>query len=165
MSKRSFTLACLFVISLNIVDLFNTIALAIEPADKFDIAFNRAAKNVKIEHRAGKSVCNTVTCEFELKPSGKLSVVYEGKNKIVNEIAFYFPPEARSGSDVSDVLHAMIDFISKDQPKNIRDGVRLYMIERAGGPARDAEYQLGKWRYVLRPNDGRDVRLYIRALN
>lgn len=140
-------------------------ALALEPADRFDRDFNRAAKTANIQHRAGKAGCNAATCDFVLKPSGRLSVVYEGDRKKVGEFAFYFPPEARSGSDVIDVLGAMIELLAKDQPRATREGARLHLIESAAGTARDGEFRLGRWSYVLRPNDGRDVRLYIRSID
>ncbi|KAF0231668.1 MAG: hypothetical protein FD175_576 [Beijerinckiaceae bacterium] len=138
---------------------------ALEPAPRFDRDFNRAAKAANIQHRASSAECNTATCEFELKPTGRMSVVFDGAQKMVDEVAFYFPPEARSGADVIDVLGAVLDLLSRDQPKALREGVRLRLVEQAAGKARDGEFKLGRWTYVLRPNDGRDVRLYVRSSN
>lgn len=139
-------------------------ASALERADRFDRDFNRAAKIAKIQHRSQKAECNAATCEYILTPAGRMSVVHSDSNMMVVEIAFYFPPEVRSGADVMDVLGAMIGLVSKDQPKLTREGARLHLIEQAAGSARDGEIRLGRWRYVLRPNDGRDVRLYIRLV-
>lgn len=146
-----------------VLALVPALATALEPAMRFDRDFNRAAKAAGIPHRAGNAICNAATCEFEMTPTGRISVVHDGDRKKIDEIAFYFPAETRSGADVIDVLGGMLDLLSREQPKAAREGVRALLVERATGKARDGEQRLGRWTYVLRPNDGRDVRLYVRA--
>jgi hypothetical protein len=136
---------------------------ALDRADRFDRAFNKAAKTAGVEHRAKPGRCDKTTCEFLIAPRGRLSVVHDGGQRTIDEVAAYFDADARGGHDAIEVSKVLFDVFGADQPRDVRAAARVQMIEGAISAKRDGEISLGRWQYVTRPNDGRDIRLYVRS--
>lgn len=138
-------------------------ALALDRADRFENGFNKAAAKLGVSMRAGIPNCGSAICDYDLAPRGRLSIVYSGAAKSVDEIAAYFDPNPRGGLDAIDAAKILLAIVATDQPRPLRDAALQSLLKSATGDRRDGEVTLGRWRYVVRPSDGRDIRLYVRA--
>lgn len=143
----------------------STTVIAYDGGDRFDRAFNSAAKRASLPAQATKPECKSGICEYQLSPRGRLSVLYSGDRKTIDEVAAYFSPDPAGGNDAVIVANVLIRVFGSSAPETVRRAAIEQLFAGATGAQRDGETSIGGWRYVLRPSDGRDIRLYVKNLS
>ena len=147
-----------------IAAMYSTLAAALDRADQFERGFNKEANRLRVSIRAGAARCDDTGCNYNLSPRGALWVGYTGNNRAIDEIAAYFDPDARGGHDALEAIAVLIAVVGSDQPPSVRSDALKVLVGSATSALRDGEITLSRWRYVLRPSDGRDIRIYVRKV-
>jgi hypothetical protein len=80
----------------------------------------------------------------------------------VAEIAAYMPSASESMVSAALLLEAFVATFSPELDPGWRASVVKKMLSDAAGPLRDGEMSTARVRYVLRPPDGADTRVYVR---
>lgn len=138
---------------------------ALPGASRFQTSFNGVAKKHGVPLRAAPAKCDGSLCKYDLSPRGHISVSYGDSTKRIDEVSAYFSPDVVGGEDAIGAVNVLIRVFSPELSEQTKRAAVDAILAGATGSRRDGEITLGKRRYVMRPSDGRDIRLYVTSID
>lgn len=100
-------------------------------------------------------------CIYSAPPATKIVAAGDHRGDAITEVAAYLPPVKRSGLDVTSLAGLFVATFSPQLDRKASADLVKRLVSDAASARRRGEVAVGGVKYVLRANDGTDLRLYV----